>query len=260
MRDVRGVWAHETGGGRLLIVVSITQRFCGHSRQAGYITAQCQAAAYMNRFVIVVDDDVDPMNLEEVMWAVSTRCEPADDIEIMRKSWGSKVDPLLANPAVPYNTRALIDACRPFEKTRHVSTRGAVEPGAGARDRRQVEGTVRRPALSAAGDGDPVGRGEGLALDIFFSALLQVLAPAHLRHHAGGHRDRRARRDPARAWRRGDARADAAVRLPDGRRVGVCVPARDARGDGDDRRHHLGAVRHSRRSDVGGDRARRLSR
>ena len=116
VRDVRGVWAHETGGGRLLIAVSIKQRFCGHSRQAGYITAQCQAAAYMNRFVIVVDDDVDPMNLEEVMWAVCTRCEPSEDIEIMRKSWGSKVDPMLADPTVPYNTRALIDACRPFEK------------------------------------------------------------------------------------------------------------------------------------------------
>jgi 4-hydroxy-3-polyprenylbenzoate decarboxylase len=116
VRDVRGVWAHEPGGGRLLIVVSIKQRFCGHARQAGYITAQCQAAAYMNRFVIVVDDDVDPMNLEEVMWAVSTRCEPAEDIEIMRKSWGSRVDPLLADPTAPYNSRALIDACRPFEK------------------------------------------------------------------------------------------------------------------------------------------------
>jgi 4-hydroxy-3-polyprenylbenzoate decarboxylase len=116
VRDVCGVWAHETGGGRLLVVVSIKQRFCGHSRQAGYIAAQCQAAAYMNRFVIVIDDDVDPMNLEEVMWAVSTRCEPSEDIEIMRKSWGSKVDPLLENPAIPYNTRALIDACRPYEK------------------------------------------------------------------------------------------------------------------------------------------------
>jgi UbiD family decarboxylase len=116
VREVRGVWAHEVCGGRLLIVVSIKQRFCGHSRQAGFMAAQCPAAAYMNRFVIVVDDDVDPMNLEEVMWAVSTRCEPSEDIEIMRKSWGSKVDPMLADPAVPYNTRALIDACRPFEK------------------------------------------------------------------------------------------------------------------------------------------------
>ena len=116
LRDVRGVWSHESCGGRLLIVVSIRQRFCGHSRQAGYLTAQCPAAAYMNRFVIVVDDDVDPMNLEEVMWAVSTRCEPSEDIEILRKSWGSKVDPLLDDPSAPYNTRAVIDACRPFEK------------------------------------------------------------------------------------------------------------------------------------------------
>ena len=116
VRDVRGVWAHEVCGGRLLVVVSIKQRFCGHSRQAGFIAAQCPAAAYMNRFVIVVDDDVDPMNLEEVVWAVSTRCEPSEDIEIMRKSWGSKVDPLLEDPGAPYNTRAVIDACRPFEK------------------------------------------------------------------------------------------------------------------------------------------------
>jgi hypothetical protein len=26
------------------------------------------------------------------------------------------VDPLLADPTAPYNSRALIDACRPFEK------------------------------------------------------------------------------------------------------------------------------------------------
>jgi UbiD family decarboxylase len=116
VRDVRGVWAHEAGGGRLIIVVSIAQRFCGHSRQAGYIAAQCQAAAYMNRFVVVVDEDVDPMNLDEVMWAVATRCDPGEDIEIMRRSWGSKVDPLLKDPTVPYMNRALIDACRPYEK------------------------------------------------------------------------------------------------------------------------------------------------
>jgi 3-polyprenyl-4-hydroxybenzoate decarboxylase len=56
------------------------------------------------------------MNLEEVMWAVSTRCEPAEDIEIMHKTWGSRVDPLLTDPSRPYNTRAIIDACRPYER------------------------------------------------------------------------------------------------------------------------------------------------
>jgi UbiD family decarboxylase len=113
--DVRGVWAHECGGGRMLLVVSITQRYCGHSRQAGYVAAQGQAGGYMNRYVIVVDDDIDPANLEDVMWAVCTRSDPAEDIEIMRKSWGSKIDPLLRDHRRPYNSRAIIDACRPFD-------------------------------------------------------------------------------------------------------------------------------------------------
>lgn len=113
--DVRGVWAHESGGGRLMLAVSIKQRYFGHSRQAAYIAAQCQAAAYMNRYVIVVDEDIDPTNLEEVMWAVCTRSDPAEDIEIMKKSWGSKADPLLRDQRRPYNTRAIIDACRPYD-------------------------------------------------------------------------------------------------------------------------------------------------
>ena len=91
----------------------------------------------MNRFVIVVDDDVDPMNLEEVMWAVSTRCEPAEDIEIMRKSWGSKVDPMLADPAVPYNTPRAHRRVPPVRKARHLSARRAV-------DARQVRETVTK--------------------------------------------------------------------------------------------------------------------
>ncbi|OGP62130.1 MAG: ubiquinone biosynthesis protein UbiD [Deltaproteobacteria bacterium RBG_13_53_10] len=113
--DTRGVWAHECGGGRMLIVVSIKQRFCGHSRQAASIAAQCQAASYMNRYVVVVDEDIDPTNLEEVMWAVCTRTDPATDIEIMRKAWGSKVDPMRREPNPTYNSRAIIDACRPYD-------------------------------------------------------------------------------------------------------------------------------------------------
>ena len=148
VRDVRGVWAHETGGGRLLLVVSITQRFCGHSRQAGYIAAQCQAAAYMNRFVVVVDDDVDPMNLDEVIWAVCTRCEPAGDIEIMRKSWGSKVDPLARQSGCSVQHTRADRRLPPFRKTRHVPPGGSSESLAGPRNGRQVEGYSSRTRAS----------------------------------------------------------------------------------------------------------------
>jgi UbiD family decarboxylase len=113
---IQGVWAHEAGGGRLFNAVSISQKYCGHSRQVAYVAAQCQAAAYMNRFVVVVDDDIDPTRLDEVVWAMSTRCNPSEDIEVMRKTFGSKADPLLIDQSVPYNSRAIIDACIPYER------------------------------------------------------------------------------------------------------------------------------------------------
>ena len=56
---MKGVWCHEVGGGRLLNVVSIKQPYPGHSRQAAVITSQTHAGAYMNRFVVVADDDLD---------------------------------------------------------------------------------------------------------------------------------------------------------------------------------------------------------
>jgi UbiD family decarboxylase len=113
---VEGVWAHEVGGGRQLLVVAIRQQYAGHARQAAYLTAQLPSAAYMNKFVIVVDADVDPRSLNDVMWAVCTRTEPADDIETMRQTWGSQIDPLRMRGAPPFNSRAVIDACRPWAR------------------------------------------------------------------------------------------------------------------------------------------------
>lgn len=116
LAGLEGVWAHEVGGGRQLLAVSVHQRYPGHARQAGHLTAQLPAAAYMNKLVIVVDGDVDPRSLNDVMWAVCTRTEPGRDIDVLRYTWGSRVDPLREPGAPPYNTRAVIDACRPFER------------------------------------------------------------------------------------------------------------------------------------------------
>jgi UbiD family decarboxylase len=113
---VHGVWCHEAGGGRSIIVVAIEQRYAGHSRQAGHLAAQHPVTAYMNRLVIVVDSDVDYRSMDEVMWALSTRCDPQRDVDIIGHTWGSRVDPLGAPGAVPYNSRMVIDACRPFER------------------------------------------------------------------------------------------------------------------------------------------------
>jgi 4-hydroxy-3-polyprenylbenzoate decarboxylase len=113
--NVKGVWCHEAGGGRLFNVVSIKQAYPGHSRQAGLITSQTHAGGYLNRFVIVVDDDIDPANLFDVVWAMSTRCDAAEDIEIIRKCWSGPLDPVIPKEKKGYNSRAVIDACRPYD-------------------------------------------------------------------------------------------------------------------------------------------------
>src|SRR5262249_25638666 len=59
---VQGVWTHEAGGSRFMLVISIKTLYGGHSKQAAMVAAHCHAGAYNNRWTIVVDDDIDPTN------------------------------------------------------------------------------------------------------------------------------------------------------------------------------------------------------
>jgi UbiD family decarboxylase len=115
--DVKAVWAHEIGGARMFNVVAIKQRYAGHARQAGHILSQCGVGAYMSRYSVVVDDDIDPANLQEVMWAVATRTDPAVDIDIIQRGMGSKNDPMFVayRYDAPLSSKAIIDACRPWD-------------------------------------------------------------------------------------------------------------------------------------------------
>lgn len=114
--DVRAVWRNEVGG-RLLFIVSIKQRYAGHARQAAFAIAQgSRVSAYMGRYVIVVDEDIDPTNIEEVIWALTTRSDPEKDIDIVRRAWSSPLDPMIRKPTNAFfNSRAIIDACKPYE-------------------------------------------------------------------------------------------------------------------------------------------------
>jgi 4-hydroxy-3-polyprenylbenzoate decarboxylase len=112
--DVKGVWCHPAGG-RFLTLVSIKQRYPGHARQAGMIASQCRSGAYLGRYVVVVDDDVDITNSEEFLWVLSSRSEPAQSIEILRRAWSGPLDPRIPRDEVGHSSRAVIDATRPYE-------------------------------------------------------------------------------------------------------------------------------------------------
>ncbi len=110
--DVAGVWQHVS---QLMTVVALRQRYDGHAKRAALVAA---AHSYMARIIVVVDDDIDPSDLADVMWAIATRCEPAEGIDVLRNAWSSALDPRIS-PAdkergVTSHSKAVIDACRPF--------------------------------------------------------------------------------------------------------------------------------------------------
>jgi len=110
--DVVGVWQHVS---QLMTVVALRARYDGHAKRAALVAA---AHSYMARLVVVVDEDVDPSNLNDVMWAVATRCEPSEQVDIIRNAWSSALDPRIHPDAKLAGTTAhsklIVEACRPF--------------------------------------------------------------------------------------------------------------------------------------------------
>ncbi|MBI4495285.1 MAG: UbiD family decarboxylase, partial [Chloroflexi bacterium] len=117
--DVTAAWCHEVGGSRLFVAVAITQRYPGHARQVGHAVIGCHATAYTGRYVVVVDDDIDPTNLEEVLWAMCTRVDPAEDLDVVKKAWSTPLDPRVTPDQRARrdftNSRLIVDATRPYE-------------------------------------------------------------------------------------------------------------------------------------------------
>lgn len=115
--NIQGVWRYEQAGSRYFNVISIRQAYYGHARQVLHVAAQTAAGAYAGRWVVVVDDDIDPANLDQVLWAMATRCQPAQDIEFIQRSRSTPLDPLCFDKNKNfYTSLALVDACIPYEE------------------------------------------------------------------------------------------------------------------------------------------------
>jgi UbiD family decarboxylase len=114
---VQNVYCHPAAASSWgMTVVSIKQQYAGHIAQTLSATAQCPAGSYFTKWIIAVDEDVDPTDINQVLWALSTRANPADDIDLQRKTWSTGLDPSQFPPENrPYGSKALIDACKPHK-------------------------------------------------------------------------------------------------------------------------------------------------
>ena len=139
--DVVGVWQHVA---QLMTVVAIKQRYAGHAKRAGLIAA---ANSYMGRLVVVVDEDVDPSDLNDVMWAITTRCEPAEQIDIVRDAWSSALDPRIPEEdkrrGVTSHSKAVIEAVQAVPVDGQISADLGADAGRGAGDRGQMGAVLK---------------------------------------------------------------------------------------------------------------------
>jgi 4-hydroxy-3-polyprenylbenzoate decarboxylase len=114
---IKGVWtvpAAASGFG--MVVVSMEQRYAGHAAQVLALAAQAPSAAYYTKWIVAVDEDVDPTDINQVLWAMATRSSPVNDIDILRNTWSTWLDPTLNPPEErPWGSKALINACKDYQ-------------------------------------------------------------------------------------------------------------------------------------------------
>lgn len=113
---VKGVWMIEDAG-LPIPVISIEQQYAGQAKEAA-LAAKVATRGLVGRFIIVVDDDIDPSNISEVIWALGTRCDPATSIDIIKEVHTTMRDPLILPEKRRLNefttSSALIMACKPY--------------------------------------------------------------------------------------------------------------------------------------------------
>ena len=113
VRNVSSVWKPS----RWVTVISMHQDAEGEAKRAGEI-AVTSRGVYLDRFIVIVDDDIDPTSTHDLLWAMSTRCEPSSCITIYSNLEGSTLDPLVSPERAAKgdfsHSKVVIDACRPF--------------------------------------------------------------------------------------------------------------------------------------------------
>ena len=137
--DIRGVWRSEAVLDPF-VVVSIKQRYAGHAKKAALIASQ-SSALQIGRYVIVVDEDIDPTNIRDVIWALGFRSDPEKDIDIVRNCRSTPLDPLIRKPATAlFGSMAIIDACKPYDRIDEFPQAVEVSPELAARYREKWKG------------------------------------------------------------------------------------------------------------------------
>ncbi|MFP3209672.1 MAG: UbiD family decarboxylase [Nitrososphaeria archaeon] len=117
LAGIRGVSGHGWAGVGI-IVIAVEQKYPGHAKRVGTMAASLLPGIAATKFVVVVDEDVDPTDLDQVLWAISTRTDPAVDIDVIAGMPTNALEPTVSPEKREKGDltfgRAVILAVRPY--------------------------------------------------------------------------------------------------------------------------------------------------
>ena len=112
VEDVLDVWRAAVPG---VTVIQIRQRYPGHAMRAALVLA----GEFLTRFIVVVDEDINPRDPEDVLWAIGTRCDPATTLSILSGCSTGQLDPRIPPERKQRGdytySCAIINACKPYD-------------------------------------------------------------------------------------------------------------------------------------------------
>ena len=113
---IRKVHFTSGGGGYLHVVVSIKKPYDGYGKMVG-LSVLGTTPGRTVKIVTVVDDDIDPTDLAQVDWAVTTRVRVDRDVETIKDLSANVLDPTMILSEKRGGSRAdkmVIDATKPL--------------------------------------------------------------------------------------------------------------------------------------------------
>ena len=152
--EIVDFWLPPEGCSYRIAVVSIRKGYPGHAKRIMMAVWSYLRQFMYTKFVIVVDDDINARNWKDVMWAVSTRVDPARDLTIIENTPIDYLD--FASPVSGLGSKLGLDATNkwPGETTREWGEKIAMADDIVARV------TEKWPQLGIPGSGKPIWRKE----------------------------------------------------------------------------------------------------
>lgn len=106
--EIVDFWLPPEGCSYRIAVVSIRKAYPGHAKRVMMAVWSYLRQFMYTKWVIVVDDDIDARNWKDVMWAISTRMDPARDITLIENTPIDYLD--FASPESGLGSKVGLDA------------------------------------------------------------------------------------------------------------------------------------------------------